>query len=55
LDCGHRCIRIGSCITDNQVDPGTAERFDAPGRVNVVGDEFDPVAAIDAKLGIGSG
>ena len=49
-----RCGRIRGCVTDDQVDLGAADRLDAPGGVDAVGDKFDAVAAIDAELSIGS-
>ena len=55
LSDGRRCGRIRSCVADDQVDLGAAERLDAAGRVDRVGDELDAVAAIDAELSIGSG
>ena len=52
---GRRFGGVRSCVADDQVDLRAAERLDAPGRVDRVGHELDAIAAIDAKLRIGSG
>jgi hypothetical protein len=52
---GRRCGGVRGRVADDQVDFGAAECLDAPACVDLIGDELNAVAGIDAELSICSG